>query len=212
MGIAERRSREKEELRSRIMDAATELFVKEGFSSVSMRKIAEKIEYAPSTIYLYFEDKNKLMATIVEDTFHQLSALLQENKERNLAPIDGLFAGIRIYIKFGLEHPNHYYLAFCTLPDLNVPSAECKGIQEAGLRALQHLAEALGACMEVGAIARQDITVLTQTVWTLMHGITAALIFKDHDPDFPWAETDQIVEKGVEILRQGILRPVPSLN
>ena len=43
MGVQERRAREKEELRQEIMDAARELFVKEGFDNVSMRKIAEKI-------------------------------------------------------------------------------------------------------------------------------------------------------------------------
>lgn len=212
MGTAERRSREKEELRAKIMDAATELFVKEGFASVSMRKIADKIEYAPSTIYLYFADKNQLMATIVEDTFHQLSARLEEMERLALPPLDALFAGIRIYIQFGMEHPNHYYLAFCTLPDLSMQTEQCANIQEASMAALQHLAAALGRCMQAGVIAPQDPMLLSQTVWMLMHGVTSALIFKEHDPDFPWAPTDPIIEKALKILKQGVLRPVLSMN
>ena len=56
MGIKERRAREKEQLRRQILSAARELFVNEGYENVSMRKIANKIEYSPTTIYLYFKD------------------------------------------------------------------------------------------------------------------------------------------------------------
>ena len=50
MGTKERRAREKEQLRRQIIDAARELFVSEGYANVSMRKIADKIEYSPTVI------------------------------------------------------------------------------------------------------------------------------------------------------------------
>jgi AcrR family transcriptional regulator len=212
MGIAERRTREKEELRTKIMEAATGLFVQEGFANVSMRKIADKIEYAPSTIYLYFKDKDELMAMIVVDTFQQLSSRLTEMESGGLPSLEALFEGIRIYVRFGLEHPNQYYLAFCTLPDMQMGNGYCAEIQGAAMAALDHLGQALGRCMHEGLIAPQDPMVLTQTVWMLIHGVTSALVFKEHDPDFPWADTAQLVEKSLEILRQGILRPAPSKN
>lgn len=212
MGITERRTREKEELRAKIMDAATELFVKEGVQSVSMRKIAEKVEYAPSTIYLYFTDKNKLIMTIVEETFQRLSAGLEEVEQRELPPIEGLFSGIRFYIQFGLEHPNHYFLAFCTLPDPASPPEDCRAVQEAGLAALGYLQRALERCIEAGYVARQDIRVLTQSTWVMMHGLTSALIFKKYDEGFPWASDEELIEKTVEIIKHGLLTPVPSKN
>ena len=61
MGVQERRAREKKELRQEILDAAREMFVEDGYENVSMRKIAEKIEYSPTTIYLYFRDKADLL-------------------------------------------------------------------------------------------------------------------------------------------------------
>lgn len=212
MGIAERRTREKEELRAKIMDAATELFVQEGRESVSIRKIAEKIEYAPSTIYLYFDDKNKLLMTIVEETFERLSAGLDEVAQRALPPVEALFAGIRLYIQFGIDHPNQYYLAFCTIPDTDLPPESCQGVTEAALRALDHLRRALERCIEAGYIARQDTNVLTQSVWMMMHGLTSAVIFKDYDKGVPWASTEQLVEKTIEILKGGLLTQVPSKN
>ena len=56
MGSNERRERERLELRQLILDAARELFVEEGYDAVTMRRIAEKIEYTPTTIYLHFKD------------------------------------------------------------------------------------------------------------------------------------------------------------
>lgn len=212
MGIAERRTREKEELRAKIMDAASELFVMEGFQNVSIRKIAEKIEYAPSTIYLYFTDKNKLIVTIVEETFRQLSDGLEEVERRELPPVEALFAGIRLYIRFGLEHPHHYYLAFCQLPNHGISPEECRPVQEAGMAALDHLRQALTRCMDARLIPPQDLAVLTQATWMMMHGLTAALISKDYDPEFPWADTEQLIEKTLEVLRIGILTGISSKN
>ena len=72
MGTQERRNREKESLRQEILDAARRLFLKNGFQNVSMRQIAEKIEYSPTTIYLYFKDKSALFRSICEETFGKL--------------------------------------------------------------------------------------------------------------------------------------------
>jgi AcrR family transcriptional regulator len=68
MGVQERRARQKEGVREEILDAARTLFVKEGYEHVSMRKIAEKVEYAPGTIYLYFRDKAEILDRICEET------------------------------------------------------------------------------------------------------------------------------------------------
>ena len=58
MGINERKQREKEVMRGSILDTAMKLFLEEGFQNVSIRRIAEKIEYSPATIYLYFRNKD----------------------------------------------------------------------------------------------------------------------------------------------------------
>ena len=61
MGVATSQAREKQELRDEIVSAARDLFIHDGFENVSMRKIAEKIEYSTTTIYLYFQDKVDLL-------------------------------------------------------------------------------------------------------------------------------------------------------
>ncbi len=141
MGVTERRAREKEELHDRILQAATTLFAEEGYASVSLRKIAERIEYAPSTIYLYFRDKDEIITSVCRQNFQLLTEALDAILlTRNLPPLEMLRVCLRAYIQFGLEHPDHYVVTFC-LPqvagkiDCDVPGS--LGVLDAGVGRLQ---------------------------------------------------------------------------
>src|SRR6266852_5455285 len=95
MGVQERRARQKEGVREEILDAARSLFVKEGYEHVSIRKIAEKIEYAPGTIYLYFRDKAEILDRICEETFSKLLRKMHAIEHDTAAPLDKLRRGLR---------------------------------------------------------------------------------------------------------------------
>ena len=80
MGIVERREREREEIRKKILDAARELFAEKGYDSVTMRAVAEAIEHSPTTIYHHFEDKDDLVKALCEADFGRLlGALLEQD-------------------------------------------------------------------------------------------------------------------------------------
>src|SRR3954451_15415253 len=106
MGVAERKSRQKESTRQEILDAARDLFVHEGYGSVSIRKIADKVEYAPGTIYLYFKDKAEIMDTLCQQTFEKLRARMDAIRKDSGNPVESLRRGLRTYIQFGLDNPN----------------------------------------------------------------------------------------------------------
>ncbi len=117
MGIAERRTRHKESLRNEILEAARALFVEEGYDAVSMRKVAQRIEYSPTTIYLHFKDKGELFQAICEEMFAKLSRKLEEQAKKRAAdpnpdPIAALREGLQIYAKFALKNPEHYTVTF----------------------------------------------------------------------------------------------------
>src|SRR5262249_54891692 len=112
MGVQERRARQKESIREEILDAARSLFVKEGYEHVSMRKIAERIEYAPGTIYLYFRDKADIMERLCEETFSKLAQKMWAINADPSNPLEGLRRGVRTYIQFGIDNPNHYIVTF----------------------------------------------------------------------------------------------------
>lgn len=77
MGVKERRDREKLATRDLILDAARELFVSEGYEGVSMRKVAEKIEYSPTAIYVHFADKEELFRELCHQDFAHLAQVFQ---------------------------------------------------------------------------------------------------------------------------------------
>ncbi len=113
MGITERREREKEEIRRKILDAARELFAREGYEHVTMRAVADAIEYSPTTIYNHFEDKDDLVMALCYEDFGRLLGALSL-RLRPADPLDWIRQLGRSYAAFGAEHPNHYRFMFMT--------------------------------------------------------------------------------------------------
>src|SRR5262244_3371194 len=100
MGVKERKLRQKKFLRQEILNAASKLFVKEGYENVSMRRIAEKIEYSPTTIYLYFKDKAELLENVCQETFARLSSHLRRILGQPGDPVGRLKRGLLAYVHF----------------------------------------------------------------------------------------------------------------
>src|SRR5215472_617579 len=113
MGIQERREREKQEVRKKILDAARELFAREGYEAVTMRRIADRIEYSPTAIYLHFKDKETLIRELCANDFRELAhAFARIAQEPN--PIERLRKLGLAYVGFAIDYPNHYRLMFMT--------------------------------------------------------------------------------------------------
>src|SRR5947207_10890092 len=116
----ERREREREEVRRKILDAARDLFMTEGYEKVTMRRIAEAIEYSPTTIYNHFEDKDDLVQALCFEDFGRLF----EHLQAQAAPADPLQAIRQLglaYARFGLTYPNHYRFMFMTADKFEHP-------------------------------------------------------------------------------------------
>ena len=205
MGVAERRGREREEVRHKILDAARELFMAEGAGRVTMRRIALAIEYSPTAIYNHFEDKDALLNSLCEDEFGRLFALLRPAAR----PRSGV-AWIRqlglAYARFGLEYPNHYRFMFMTRgafgPD-HQPSAPAQ--QAFGL-----LRAAVQRAIEAGEFRRGDVDAIAQVLWSSIHGVVALLITyrPEQFPGVP-ARPD-LVERVVENGIRGFLAHKPA--
>ena len=202
MGPKTRREREREALRQIIMDAARELFVEEGFENVSMRRIAEKIEYSPTTIYLYFEDKLALLYAICEETFAKLAKRMEVIRKEADHPVAALKKGCRAYIEFGLKHPNHYKLTFINTP-LHTKDPNWKIENSMGMQAYGYLRGAVEACIEQGIFRATDVDAVSQMFWAAGHGITSLLITKLH---FPFVNKNQLIDMTLDTLIEGLKR------
>lgn len=200
MGVQERRAREKKELRQEILDAARDMFVREGFENVSMRKIAEKIEYSPTTIYLYFKDKADLLDCICEETFARLVRKQNAIDQAVTDPIERLKKGLRAYIEFGLKYPNHYKVALMMTEDFE-ERLQCERSREMGKKAYLHLRTEVARCSELGLIHVADVDASAQVIWANIHGLTSLLIAH---PRFPWLDRNLLIDTLIENSMAGL--------
>ncbi len=207
MGIKERKEKQRDTLRREIMAAARELFVAHGYDNVSMRKVAEKIEYSPTTIYLYFKDKQDLLINICEETFAKLHETLAKIENDTSDPLVCLKKGMRTYIDFGLQHPNDYTMVFITPPEQSEATAMDNHQFEGsmGQRAFSHLVNMVVLCIKKGQIKKGDPATISQTIWAGLHGITSLLIGQ---PGFPFVEREKLINSVINTLLAGLQRPM----
>jgi AcrR family transcriptional regulator len=117
MGIKERQERDREAIRRSILDAARDLFVSEGFQNVTIRKIAERIEYSPGALYGYFPSKDDIFFALAEEGF-QLLGDPSAHDDTATTPLDRLRASFRQFYDFSRKHPQYFTLMFV---DQSVP-------------------------------------------------------------------------------------------
>lgn len=176
---AERRRRR---VRDAIIDAAERVFAKEGPEGLSIRRLAEEIDYSPSAIYKYFASKTELVTTLKEAFFEGLIDKIEEVKARpDLSLSECVRESIATYVRAALLRPHHYAAAFSGLgveidfEDLKECEPEgCSTFRE---KAFLMLHELVVECVDSG-LFRQDIQIgpATKSLWASMHGLAMLMI------------------------------------
>ncbi|RZS97279.1 TetR/AcrR family transcriptional regulator [Cecembia calidifontis] len=175
MGVAERKIREKEQLRGLILGAARNLFFKHGFEKTSIRNIAEQIEYSPGIIYHYFKDKNEIFHALHQEGFQNLKHKMES--VMNIAdPMGRLKAMGKNYVLFALENPVIYDLMFTLkAPMEHILEEEDKSWKE-GETVFEMLKKNVRECMLNGYFRGQTADATTYTIWATLHGLVSLKI------------------------------------
>jgi AcrR family transcriptional regulator len=201
VGSAQRRARAKENLRRAILDAARDLFATEEYQAVSLRRIAEKIEYSPAAIYLHFQDKKEILFHLIEEGFAMLSARLEALQVAD--PVERLRQGAPIYLDFAFTQPHYYRLMFqLENKELGELMSQCATAE----RALNFIRRAVTEAMENGQFAATSPEpVVAHIVWASLHG-AASLVLTGHlsrklPNELHAAFFDQIIETVLRGLR-----------
>jgi AcrR family transcriptional regulator len=174
MGVSERRQREKENLRKRILDAAREIVIAEGFSALTIRRVADAVEYAPGTLYLYFQNRDAIAVALCGEVFQTMyDALAPAAKIKD--PAKRLRALIRKYIAFALDQPEMYRLALMSDPKFSDVLLRDGPIEDAdgpGQKTFALMVQAIAELRksEAGAFA------LAEMVWVTVHGLVSIKI------------------------------------
>ena len=215
MGPRERRTRERELTKSRILDAAREMFVEDGVEAVTMREIAKRIEYTPTAIYHHFRDKQALIEELCVIDFRGLAQAFQkigriEDPGERLRRI-GL-----AYIDYALEHPSHYRFMFMTPKALPTESSSGAGDADGDAEPGSHAYTVLRATVAEGIAQGRfrpefsDADELAQILWAGVHGIASLYIVNGGKGDHvPWRDARETGRAMVDVLMRGTMRPAP---
>ncbi len=208
MGTTERRERERQELRERILDAARTLFAEQGYDAVTMRKIADRIEYSPTAIYFHFKDKQTLLQELCDTDFGALAHEFQKIA-RIGDPVDRLRKIGRAYVEFAIAYPNHYRLMFMTPSKASLEpegSRLARGNPEedayAFLRAT--VVDAIGSGQLRPELTDADL--VSQMVWAGTHGVVSLHISNCNDAWIEWRDARETAHTLIEVMLRGLVR------
>ncbi len=201
MGIKERKELEKQEMQKLILHTAMKLFLEKGVENVTIRHIAEKIEYSPATIYLYFRDKDEIIYTLHREGFERLYGFQQTTLSIR-DPLERLRKQGELYVSFAMENPEYYDLMFI----MRAPVRKIKEMKEwdIGFRSFEFLRTNIEECMEAGLFPGMDADVATFSLWSYAHGIVS-LIIRDRCTMFPENQVRRIVDEALDFTLSIIL-------
>ncbi|MDD1621914.1 MAG: TetR/AcrR family transcriptional regulator [Methylococcaceae bacterium] len=207
MSISERRERDRLKVRAKILDAARDLFAAEGYDAVTMRRIAEVIEYSATTIYLHFKDKEALIRELCRVDMMCLAQAIQ-SAAAEPEPLERLRKTGMAYVAFGVEYPNHYRLMFMSnrlneeeqLAELGHGNPETDGY----LLLLNTFDEAIAG--KLLAPEFTDPHLLAQAFWASTHGVVAIHINLYGDPWIEWRSVEETAEMTIKAMIRGVKR------
>lgn len=199
MNASTRRQHSKAQLKRQILDAAREIFVRDGYESFSMRKLARRIEYSPGSIYLHFRNKEELFESLVEESFDRLLKALNRLKNGHAQedPVTTLKKGLQAYIDFGLRNPNDYRFAFL----LRRPLQRRPYKVHPAFHVMRYL---VGRCVEEKRFRAVDVETASQAIWAAIHGITSLLIQR---PTFPWVARKPLIHQVINNAVDSLMAP-----
>ena len=190
-------------LRDDILEAASRLFFEQGGAEgMTMRAVAAAAGVSPPAVYLHFADKDELIFAVCQGLFIRLDEAVEGAAAGIDDPIEAMKARARAYVRFGLDHPDHYRVLFMQAPGnqpLHYTPDEVKASAAFG-----HLMNNV-ATLTSDPRVRDDIDPyeLALDCWAFVHGLTSLLITK---PDFGWPDADAMLDGHFDRMLSGLLK------
>lgn len=170
---------------------------------MTMRRIADRIEYSPTAIYFHFKDKETLLAELCDCDFREFAhgfALIAQIQD----PVERLRAAGRSYVQFGMSNPSHYRLMFMT------PKTIAGDLSEKGNPEEDAYAFLLGIVRDLKAAGRlrteyEDVDLAAQVIWGGVHGVVSLEIAKCKDEWVAWRPIEERTTATIDMIVNGVL-------
>jgi AcrR family transcriptional regulator len=206
MGSTERREREKQALQTQILDATRAILSERGYEGLTMRAVADRVEYSAAALYKHFTDREELVRALCARDFYAFAQVLNARPgaalDADADPIDRLRGIGRSYAEFAIQHPEQYRVMFmAAMPGSDVIQ---HGDPEQDAYAL--VSGAVQVALDAGHFRGLDKDLIAQTMWSTMHGVVAIEITHlcVKKPHIPFAPLEDRVETALEGILLGL--------
>lgn len=203
MSVSRARARkgDGELLREEILAATERLLLETGSEEqVSIRAVARATGVTAPSIYRHFEDKTHLLFEVCARQFELLDEAIEAAVAGIEDPVMAMMARGKAYVRFGIEHPEHYRIMFMG-PAYATPDQWSDLLQTGSFA---HLIEGIEAAIAVGALEATDTFSAALHVWANIHGLTSLLVAR---PTMPWPDLDGFIDEHLALCMGPHLRP-----
>jgi AcrR family transcriptional regulator len=204
MGTLERREAEKEIIKRKIIEAASDILIKEGYDNLSIRKIAKNIEYSPGIIYHYFKDKAEVVSAVTEQGYNAILKTISEIPIDLENPEKSIEEGLRAYIKLMLHSPEPFRAI--VMRDIEAVQDKVNILRE-GIskerKSIESLCKLIRLGIEKDRFEEMDVELTVQILWTATYGLLSRLIIEKHiSPE----QREKLIDQHFKILIKGLLK------
>ncbi len=169
MGITERKQRQLEQVRSTILEQSWQIVENEGWQALSIRRIADAIEYSTPVVYRHFESKDAIVEAFTREGFKLLADKLEKVQKNLPAPQERLQALSEAYWEFAFTNEKHYQIMF----GLGIPTCEMVNNMDEMKLASGVILRAIADAIAVSADPSADPYLKFRTFWSILHGLVA---------------------------------------
>lgn len=204
MGIAERKEAEKEALKKKIIDAANEILINEGYENLSIRKIAAKIEYSPGIIYHYFKDKSEILSFIIKREQTKILKIINETPIDKNKPENSIINVLRKYMSFMLEEKElSKVVLISNLDDVNLKIKMLYEGVAKDKKTIGSLCNSIQIGIANGRFKKTDVELTAQIIWASTYGLISRLII---EKDVPKEQEKKLIERHLQFIVSGLIK------
>lgn len=187
-------------LRDQILDISRHMLFEDGYRSLSMRKIAKKANVTATSIYLYFDNKDHLLHTLIEESVEDLSQFIESRALLIDDSIERFKTIIESYVEFGIGHPEKYEIIYQVRPDAmaRYPKEKFRKAR----RCYELLVKTIEESVSKGLMEVGNPVVAAYSIWAQLHGIVSVVLNKRLDSRI---DQQQFIEDSIELVVQGFL-------
>lgn len=185
-------------VRRRILDAAMNLFTRQGFENVSMRRIADQIGYSAAAIYRYFPGKRDILGELRLEAFERFLAFQRSVAERYADPVERLRQGGLGYLRFARQRPEDYLIMFALGPMEEMVGELDQ--DQAPMQSFLLLEKNCRECLDTGLFPGMDARTLALSLWSSVHGLVSLLQSQRMDVFVPADQEEAFMNRLIDFM------------